>query len=283
MAELNVQGARDSFDTYDKQLRLNETRYKNGAINGLELSRVEQAQLEASQAIDAAESGRKQAVASLMFLLGLRSAIPDVTLTTDINYADVTRLKDATVESLHELALQNRTDVKIATANLGQAQTQLRQAKRSRLPDVQLQLGYSELCNSVSCSSEPGFFAGLQGNVPLLYQQQGEIRRAESGTFVAERTLDKTKAQVLSEVTQAYAGYGAAKSQVQRMESKLLEQAKRSRDLAQIMYRKGAASLIDFMDAQRAYVAAVLEYHQDLANYWSTVYQLEAVTATSLR
>jgi cobalt-zinc-cadmium efflux system outer membrane protein len=49
------------------------------------------------------------------------------------------------------------------------------------------------------------------------------------------------------------------------------------------MYQKGAASLIDFLDAQRGYVASQLEYHQDLANYWSAVYQLEQATATSLR
>jgi cobalt-zinc-cadmium efflux system outer membrane protein len=88
---------------------------------------------------------------------------------------------------------------------------------------------------------------------------------------------------VLSDVTQAFAGYVAAKSQVERMEGKLLEQAKLSRDLAQHMYQKGAASLIDFLDAQRAYVASQIEYHQDLADYWSAVYQLEQATSTSLR
>jgi len=283
VAELNLQAARESFETYDKQLKLNEARYKNGAINGLELSRVLQAQLESQQAIDSAESGLKQATASLLFLLGARHVVPDVTLTSTIDYADVPQLVNATLDSLHERALQNRSDVKIAAANLEQTQTLLRQAKRSRLPDVQLQFGYSELCNSVACSSIPGFFAGLQGNVPLLYQQQGEIRRTESNVFAAERGLYKTKTQVLSDVTQAFAGYDAAKSQVQRMKSRLLEQAKRSRDLAQVMYQKGAASLIDFMDAQRAYVAAVVEYHQDLANYWNAVYQLEQATGTSLR
>jgi outer membrane protein, heavy metal efflux system len=67
------------------------------------------------------------------------------------------------------------------------------------------------------------------------------------------------------------------------MEAKLLEQAKVSRDLAQVMYQKGAASFIDFMDAQRQFVASRLEYNQDLANYWSAVYQLEQATATVLR
>ena len=119
--------------------------------------------------------------------------------------------------------------------------------------------------------------------MPLLYQQQGEIQRAESNARAAQRRVDKVKAQVLADVTQAFAAYLAAKSQVERMEGKLLEQAKVSRDLAQHMYERGAASFIDFMDAQRAYVASRLEYHQDLANYWNAVYGLEQATAIQIR
>ena len=250
LAALDVNAAKESFDTFDKQLKLNQRRYDEGTINGLDLSRVLQAQMEALQAVDQAESAQKQAMASLLFLLGARDAIQNVTLTTGIEYLGLSQLKDASLPSLHDLALRNRTDVKIAEANLEQSQVMVRQARRARVPDIALSLGYSEQCNSDTCSSVPTFNAGLQGNVPVFYLQQGEIKRAESNALAAQRTLDKAKAQVLSDVTQAYAGFVAGKSQVERMEGKLLEQAKLSRDLAQHMYQKGAASLIDFLDAQ---------------------------------
>jgi cobalt-zinc-cadmium efflux system outer membrane protein len=283
MAKLNVDAAKESFATYDQQLKLNQKRYDEGAINGLDLSRVLQAQLEALQALDQADAGLKQAMASLMFLLGVRSGVPPVTLSTGISFVQLAQIKEATVPSLLELALQHRTDVQIAAANLQQSEVLLRQAKRQRLPDISLNLGYSEQCNDQTCSSAPSFQAGLSGNLPVLYQQQGEIHRAESNLHAAERTLDKAKAQVVSDVAQAHAGYTAATRQVQRMEGQLLQQAKLSRDLAQVMYQKGAASFIDFMDAQRTYVASVLEYHQDLANYWSAAYQLEQATGATLR
>jgi cobalt-zinc-cadmium efflux system outer membrane protein len=283
MAALNVDAATESFATYDEQLRLNQKRYDEGAISGLDLSRVTQAQLEAQQTVDQAENGRKQATATLLFLLGVRGRAPEVRLTTPIGYGPLTRLGAGSVDWLQAQAVANRTDAKIAVANLEQAQVAVRQAKRARVPDIALSLGYSEQCSGTSCSSQPAFNAGVQGNVPLLYQQQGEIKRAESNAKVAERELDKVKAQLLSEVTQAFAAYVAAKSQVERMEGKLLEQARVSRDLAQHMYQRGAASYIDFMDAQRAYVASRLEYHQDLANYWNAVAALEQATATQLR
>jgi outer membrane protein, heavy metal efflux system len=285
MAELNVEAAKEAFDTYDNQLKLNQKRYDEGAISGLDLSRVTQAQLEALQVRDQAESGQRQAKATLMFLLGVRGPQPEVTLTSAIDYGPLPKLKEASLSWLNAQADANRTDAKMALASLEQAEAQVRQARRARVPDVALSLGYSEQCGSgrSSCSSEPAFNAGVQGNVPLLYQQQGEIRRAESNAMVAERNVDKIKAQLLQDVTHAFAGYISAKSQVERMEGKLLDQAKTSRDLAQHMYQRGAASFIDFMDAQRAYVSSRLEYHQDLANYWNAVYELEQATAIPLR
>jgi cobalt-zinc-cadmium efflux system outer membrane protein len=282
MANLNVDASKESFATFDEQLKLNQKRYDEGVISGLDLSRVTQAQLEALQALDQAESGRKQAMASLMFLLGVRNEQPEVALTSSIEYGPLPKLKEANLRWLSAQAAENRTDAKIAVANLEQAELLVRQAKRSRLPDISVSAGYSEQCSGGSCSSDPAFNAGVQGNLPVFYQQQGEIKRAESNAKVAERNVDKIRALLLSDVTQAYAEYVAAKSQVERMEGKLLAQAKVSRDLAQHMYQRGAASFIDFMDAQRAYVTSRLEYNQDLANYWNAVYQLEQATAISL-
>ena len=283
MARLNVDAATESFETYDKQLVLNQRRYDEGAINGLDLSRVLQAQLEALQGVDQAQAGLRQAMASLMFLLGVRGGVPDVELADGIAFSPLASLREATVASLHSIALRNRTDVKIAAAGLEQAEVIVRQAKRSRIPDAGLSASYYEQCNSATCGQVPTITLGLQFNVPVLYQQQGEIKRAESNRLAAERNLEKAKAQVLSDVAQSWAGYVAASSQVRRMEGKLLEQARLSRDLAQHMYQKGAASLIDFMDAQRAYVASELEYHQDLASYWTAVYQLEQAVGVPLR
>lgn len=283
-AALNVVATRESVDTYDKQLALNQKRYDEGALSGLDLSRARQAQLEALQALDVAESGRKQALASLLFLLGARAPTrQEIKLTSGIDRTPLARLGDATVATLYEKALEARTDVKIAVASLEQARVSLRQAKRARVPDIALSLGYSEQCSGTSCSSEPAFSAGVQGNVPLFYRQKGEIRRAESSVAAAERTADKTKAQVLAEVSQALASYVAAKSQVERMDGQLLQQARISRDLAQTMYQKGAASFLDFIEAERQYVASRLEYNQDLAAYWNAVYALETVTGTSFR
>ena len=66
------------------------------------------------------------------------------------------------------------------------------------------------------------------------------------------------------------------------LEGRLLDRARRARDLTALQYEKGATSLLDYLDAQRTYIAVNAEYLQDLANYWDAVFQLEAASATEL-
>ncbi|HUB08605.1 MAG TPA: TolC family protein [Myxococcales bacterium] len=282
MAKLNAESARETFTTYDKQLDLSRKQYQAGAIGRLDLSQMATSQLEALQALATAQAGYQQALASLVYLLGVRGARPEVTLTSGIDYRELPEIRGTSFDALVGEAQKNRTDVRIAERNLEQAEVAVRQAKRAVLPDISLNAGYSEICNGATCSSAPGFNFGLSGNLPVLYWQQGEIARAESNVTAAQRTLEKAQAQVLSDVSQAWAGYAAAREQVERMQGQLIAEAKRARDLAQIQYQKGAASLLTFLFAERTYVAAELEYHQDLANYWSSVYQMEQATNAKL-
>jgi cobalt-zinc-cadmium efflux system outer membrane protein len=66
------------------------------------------------------------------------------------------------------------------------------------------------------------------------------------------------------------------------MEGRLLERAARARSLVELQYQKGAASLLEYLDAQRTYVSTKGEYIQDLAAYWNAIFQIEAATATEL-
>ncbi|HXU60232.1 MAG TPA: TolC family protein, partial [Polyangia bacterium] len=90
------------------------------------------------------------------------------------------------------------------------------------------------------------------------------------------------RAQVVADVENAFAGYQTAQRQVQRMEGRLLDRAQRARDLVQLQYQKGAASLLEYLDAQRTYVTTKGEYIQDLTAYWNAIFQIEAATATQV-
>ena len=54
-------------------------------------------------------------------------------------------------------------------------------------------------------------------------------------------------------------------------------------EIVALQYEKGAASLTDYLDALRSYIAIQTEYFGDLASYWTAIYQLEAAIAKDLR
>ncbi len=89
--------------------------------------------------------------------------------------------------------------------------------------------------------------------------------------------------QVLTDVEDAYEGLGTNDKIVQIYRSGYLDEAKQDRDISEYSYRRGAASLLDFLDAERSYRATQLAYRQSLAAYLLALEQLrEAVGTRSL-
>jgi cobalt-zinc-cadmium efflux system outer membrane protein len=50
-----------------------------------------------------------------------------------------------------------------------------------------------------------------------------------------------------------------------------------------LQYDKGAASLLDLLDAQRTFIAINQEYIGDLSAFWLALFQLEGAVAMELR
>jgi cobalt-zinc-cadmium efflux system outer membrane protein len=62
-----------------------------------------------------------------------------------------------------------------------------------------------------------------------------------------------------------------------------LDDSQQSRDITEYAYKHGAASMLDFLDAERTFRATQLGYRQSLASYLQALEQLrEAVGTRSL-
>jgi cobalt-zinc-cadmium efflux system outer membrane protein len=62
--------------------------------------------------------------------------------------------------------------------------------------------------------------------------------------------------------------------------STYLDISQRSRDISEYSYRRGAGTLLDFLDAERSYRATQLAYRQALATYLTAIEQLRQVIGT---
>jgi cobalt-zinc-cadmium efflux system outer membrane protein len=81
-------------------------------------------------------------------------------------------------------------------------------------------------------------------------------------------------------VVQAYENLRTNDQIVQLYQGGYLDEARESRDISEYAYRKGAASLLDYLDAERTYRANQLAYRQALANYMLALEQVRQAVGT---
>lgn len=285
LAQESLRFAREVAASQARALELTRTREEAGAISEADVARVEVAKLEADQAVDAAAQALRDARAQLAFLLGARGEVPDFEVEApELAHArPPPALAGATAAALTARAAERRPDLRAARLQRDRAEGALALARRQRIPDVTLSLNYSQEGTTNQAVTPPTFTLGVSLPLPVFYQQQGEIRRAEADLATQSLSGAKLEAQVAADVATALSDYTAAAALVARMEGGLLARAERARDLVEVQYRKGAASLLDFLDAQRTFVATRVEYHQDLSAFWTALYKLEAAVGEELR
>jgi outer membrane protein, heavy metal efflux system len=291
-AYISAVQARDNLDfalqvqTGGNQIfQLNQTRYNAGAISEADLAKVETMKLEADQAVDSEEQALRAAKVQLAFLLGVRGRVPDYKVDQDLpKFFVPSPLANATADSLMNAAIDHRPDLKALKLQRDRALASIALAKRQRFPDLSLNVQYAQQAGTTNQAAQPPTVSlGIIGTLPLFYFQQGEIKKAEADHRTQELQLAKVEAQLVSDVEAAYNAFVSSRKLVERMERRLLDRSKRARDLVSLQYQKGAASLLEYLDAQRTFIANNVEYLQDLTNYWTAVYQLEAAIGVDLR
>jgi outer membrane protein, heavy metal efflux system len=143
--------------------------------------------------------------------------------------------------------------------------------------DVTVQSNYSHV-NGINAAS---FYASFP--LPIFNRNQGEIARARYVIAQAQEQQNAAHGQVLTDVKDAYEGLRSNDQIVTIFRSGYLDEAKLDRDISEYAYKRGAASLLDFLDAERSNRATQLAYRQALASYLTALEQLrEAVGIRSL-
>jgi cobalt-zinc-cadmium efflux system outer membrane protein len=289
-AVLAFRFAKEVAETDAKTLEIFQVRLHSGAINEGDVARIETQKLESDQAVDTAVQSLRQARVALAFLVGVRGLVPDFEVDTKVlTFSAPPALASASEEGLMRQAFDRRPDLIAAGYQKASSQAGIDLARRQRVPDIALSLNYSQVGTSVSpgpvagAISPPTLVFGVTAPLPLFYQMQGEVRKAEATYDVDALSQAKATAQVVNDVSSGWAAYVAARQLVQRMESGgLLKSAKTARDITRLQFEKGAAGLTDFLDAQRTYIATNVEYIQDVTNYWTAVFELEQAVGMEL-
>ena len=274
--------SREVAASLEKSVEVNRVRYPRVIDEG-QLARVEQEAMRAEQEVDRAHRELRQEQIDLALYLGSSGPIPELVVDRSVlEFRVPDALSSIDKNALLRVALESRADRKQAIAQVAQADAAVALAARSRFPDVSLQVQYQQLGSGDSAAQPPTLSVGVGLPLPLFYQQQGEISRAEAerqGSLVTRRRLE---AMVAADLESAVNTFVTARRIVERYEASLLERAKRALEITQVQFTAGSATLTDFLDAQRSWVQANSGYDAELVNYWTSVFLLEQAIGKEL-
>ena len=273
LAESTLELAMQDLKSFQNTVDIGEARYNAGDIGEGDLLKIKLQMLQFQTDVSAAQLARVQGLSDLRQLLGYESITSDYDVAGAFDYQPV----HGNVEDFQARALQNRPDLRAAQQGIAAANSQhaLQQAIGKR--DITGEINYTHIgyLNDVS------LFGQMQ--MPIFDRNQGEIARTGFAITQAQEQQRFANGQVLTDVRDAYENLHTNDQIVGLYRSGYLDQAQQSRDISEYAYRHGAASLLDFLDAERSYRATQLAYRQALASYLLGLEQLrEAVGTRSL-
>jgi len=273
LAESTLDLAQEDLKSFQNTVDISDSRYKAGDISEGEFLKIHLQLLQFQQDVSQARLARTQALVGLRQLLGYESVGEDYDVAGAFEYQPV-KVK---LEELQAKAIAERPDLRAARQAVTAANSQYQLARANGKVDVTGTFNYDH----VSATSAGSFFGSFQ--VPIFNRNQGEIARTRYAITQAEELQLAASDQVMSDVTTAYEGVRDNDLVVSLYISGYLNEAKLSRDISEYAYKRGAASLLDYLDAERSYRAIQLAYRQSLAAYLLAVEQLrEAVGTRSL-
>jgi cobalt-zinc-cadmium efflux system outer membrane protein len=270
LAESTLDLAREDLKSFQYTVDLSEKQFKAGSISENDYLKIKLQLLQFQTDVQQAEVSREQSLSDLRQLLGYDSVARDYDVAGAFEYQPLA----VQLEELETKALANRPDLRAAQQGIEAARSQLALAKANGKQDFTVQANYSHV-NGISAST-------MYFSIPLAIfdRNQGEIARTRYAITQAEQQQVASSGQVLTDVKDAYEGLRSDERIVKMYLSGNLEVAKRSRDISEYAYRRGATSLLDFLDAERSYRATELAYRQQISAYLLALEQVREAVGT---
>jgi cobalt-zinc-cadmium efflux system outer membrane protein len=275
-ARENLKLAQENLKSLEGVVAINEARLKGGDLAQVELDRSRVAAFQYRAAVQQAQLQLDQAKSQLQQLMGRRQKAPDFDVAAEIRRD---ALPDSQVE-ITRLALTRRPDF------LADRQTQA----RSRA-DLRLQLANGKVDYTIGTEFTHQSAWGVSGNSLGLYfsmplrvfnKNQGEIARAQREIYLAAARAEALEVSINTEVEKAFRQYTVSRQLLTSVETDMLSKARSVRDTTEYSYRRGEASLVEFLDAQRAFNDAMQTFNEARANYARSLYLIDTVSGATV-
>jgi cobalt-zinc-cadmium efflux system outer membrane protein len=257
--------AKENLDYYDRLLDVNRIRFRAGDIAEVDMDRLENQRIQYLSDIQNATVSLRTAKIMLLQMLNDRTPVDQLDITGPFDFTD----KIQPVEDFRTIALATRPDLRAAVEAVDKAQTdhKLAEANGSTDPIFGIDFGRQ--------NGDP-LYVGLSMTIPvkIFDRNQGEKLRTQLDITRNERLRDAAEAQVFSDVDSAYVTLMGTLNLLLPYKASYLARALKIRDTIAFSYQHGAASLLDFLNAQSDYRSIQLNYLNLVGSFLNAASQL---------
>jgi cobalt-zinc-cadmium efflux system outer membrane protein len=270
LAESTLEFALQDLKSFQQTVDIGEAQLKAGALSEGDYLKIKLQLLQFQTDVSSARLAKVQALIGLREFLGYSAVPANFDVIGELEYQPL----KVNAEDLQMKALRERPDYRAAELGVTAAQSQIQLAKANAKVDVTGTYDFTH----VSGENTASLFANFE--LPIFNRNQGEIARTGYALTQAQEQQQAASDTVLSDVSNAFEAVKSNDEVVQLYTSGYLKQAQDSRDISEYAYKRGAASLLDFLDAERSYRAVQLAYRQALSSYMTALEQLKEAVGT---
>lgn len=257
--------AKENLAYYDHVLDVNRDRFKAGAIARVDLARLQLQRVQYESDLQTADVNLRTAKIQLMAFLNDRTPVEQFDVNGTFDFSEqISPLAD-----VRQAALDSRPDLRAALQSVEKAKTDHKLAIANGSTDPTF--GFD-----VARNPPIDAYFGVNVSIPLRIfdRNQGEKQRTLLDIDRNLRLTDATRTQVFSDVDSAYATVNSAVVLLKPYKEQYLAQAADVRDTIAVSYQHGAASLLDFLNAQADYRSVQVNYLNLIASYLNAASQL---------
>jgi outer membrane protein, heavy metal efflux system len=262
--------ANENLEYYDKEIAINRERFNAGAISKVDFQRVELQRIQFQSDLQTAEVNLRTAKIDLLALLRERTPVDQFDVVEEFDFTDPA----ITLEKLRKVALEARPDLKEAEQSLEKARTdhELAIANGSTDPTFGAWWTHNGSFNNPNALNTVG--ASVSIPLRIFDRNQGDKLHTLLDIGRNKKLRDAAEAIALHDVDSAYATLESTLQLLQPYKAKYLEEAQAIRSTVSFAYEHGAASLLDFLDAQKQYRDTELNYLNLVGAYFSAANQV---------
>jgi cobalt-zinc-cadmium efflux system outer membrane protein len=277
-----IQISQEEKEVLKRLARIAQKKYETGQANQqdvlkaqLEMSKVEDKILSLNQA-------RKAAASELNALLD-RSPDSPVGMAKEPEIY----LFGEDVETLYQLAEEERPEMRKARRIIEMNEESLRLAKKNYYPDFKIMFDYVDIGGGTTGQIEDGrdsWMGSIGINIPIW---RGKLHAAEAEAALqlkaSQERYTEVKNETLSRVSSLHFEAETAEDQISLYKYSLLPQAEQAFKASEVSYLAGKVDFLNLLDSERMVLMVKTGYHKAISDYGKSLARLERAVGKELK